>query len=61
MQPQSADAYAQRGLMRLLQNRAAEAQPDFDHCLELNPKLRSSLEQKIAEAKRQLAAARTLP
>jgi hypothetical protein len=54
--PRHPDSYAQRGLVRLLQGRASEAQQDFDRCLELNNGLKQSLEQLIAEAKRQSAA-----
>jgi Tfp pilus assembly protein PilF len=55
LSPSLADAYAQRGLVRLLQGRADAAQQDFDRCLSLNQNLRQSLERLISEAKRQLA------
>ena len=50
-----ADAYAQRGIVRLMRGRADEAQQDFDRCLELNKNLRQSLERLIIETKQQMA------
>jgi Tfp pilus assembly protein PilF len=58
LKPHLADAYAQRGCMRLLQGRAAEAQQDFDRCLALDKRLRQSLERLIAETKQQMATKR---
>ena len=57
LQPQLANTYALRGLVRLLQNRVDAAQQDFDQCLTLDNGLRQSLERMIAEVKRQVAAA----
>jgi Tfp pilus assembly protein PilF len=50
-----ADAHAQRGLLRLRQGRADEAQQDFDQCLRLNPRLQKSLAELIEKAKQELA------
>ena len=52
--PQHADAYAQRGIVRLQQGRGDEAQQDFDQCLKLNPNLRMSLERMIEETKQRV-------
>jgi hypothetical protein len=54
LKPQLADAYALRGLVRLLRGREGEAEQDFARCLMLNKYLKQSLERLIAEAKRQL-------
>jgi tetratricopeptide (TPR) repeat protein len=54
LKPQLADAHAQRGLLRLRQGRADEAQQDFDQCLRLNPRLQKSLNELIAEVKQQM-------
>jgi tetratricopeptide (TPR) repeat protein len=53
--PQLADAYAQRGLVRLQQGRPEEAQQDFDQCLKLNPGLRKSLEHMVDKVKQQVS------
>ncbi|MGH9940481.1 MAG: hypothetical protein ACREAM_29915, partial [Blastocatellia bacterium] len=55
LNPHWADAYAQRGLARLLNGRDVEAEQDFAKCLTLNKNLKQSLDQLIAEAKQQLA------
>jgi tetratricopeptide (TPR) repeat protein len=55
LKPNMADAYAQRGLVRLMRGRTDEAQQDFDRCLSLNKNLRQSLERLIAETKQQMA------
>ena len=53
--PRHANAYANRGLARLRQGQEAAAQQDFARCLSLDIRLKSSLEQRIREIKRQLA------
>jgi len=55
LKPHLADAYAQRGLVRLLQSRADEAKRDFDRCLALNKNLWESVDRLIAETKQQMA------
>jgi tetratricopeptide (TPR) repeat protein len=55
LKPNAADAYAHRGLVRLMSGRADEAQQDFIHCLKLNKNFRQSLERLIAETKQQMA------
>ncbi|NOT62829.1 MAG: hypothetical protein HOP19_21685, partial [Acidobacteria bacterium] len=54
------DAYCTRGVMRLRQGHAPEAQQDFDQCLQLNPRLRQSLEEMIKEARQPMTAIRGL-
>jgi tetratricopeptide (TPR) repeat protein len=54
-EPQLADAYAHRGLARMLQGKEADAQRDFEQCLALNKNLRQSLERLIADTKQRMA------
>ena len=54
LNPQYADAYCNRGLVRIRQRDEAGAQRDFQQCLTLNPALKASLERLIAEAKQQM-------
>ena len=58
LKPDWAEAYVERGLVRLLHGRAHEAQQDFDRCLTLNRNLPPPLERLIEEARRQLATKR---
>jgi hypothetical protein len=51
LNPQSAEAYAGRGILRLPQQRDAEAQADFDQCLKLDPTVKESLNRKIEYVK----------
>jgi tetratricopeptide (TPR) repeat protein len=53
LNPQSAGAYAGRGILRLSQKKDAEAQADFDQCLKLNPAMKDSLNRRIEYAKYQ--------
>jgi tetratricopeptide (TPR) repeat protein len=54
-QPLSADAYAQRGLVLLIQGRTSQAQMDFDHCLTINKYCQETLVRMINEVERLLA------
>jgi len=51
LEPQLANAYAHRGLARLLQGRASDAQSDFDLYLSLGGNSKESLDRLIADAK----------
>ena len=51
----TATIYMNRGLVKLLQGRAAEAQEDFAQCLALDQKLKPSRGQRIEQAKQLLA------
>ncbi len=55
LEPHWADAYAQRGLARVLSGRDGEAEQDFARCLTLNKNLKQALERLIAETKQQMA------
>jgi tetratricopeptide (TPR) repeat protein len=50
--PGSHLTYLDRGLAYWLEGRQAEAQRDFDQCLELNPDLKSLLEERLEQIKR---------
>jgi tetratricopeptide (TPR) repeat protein len=54
LDPQLANAYAHRGIARLLQWRAGDAQSDFDRYLSLDGNSKENLDRLIAEAKQQL-------
>ena len=51
----SALFYANRGMALLLKGKEAEAQRDFDHCLELSPSFKPGLERQIKAIKEQRA------
>ena len=55
--PNSATAYANRGIM-LLEGQRNEAQSDFERCLKLNERLKQKLEQRIHQVDAQLPARR---
>ena len=50
--PQYADAWAMRGLLKLRLGQEAAAQEDFGQCLRLNPALKSSLEDLVRRERR---------
>lgn len=58
LNPRFAEAYENRGILRLQQGKEAEAEPDFVQCFALDPHLRPTLERRIRELKQQLATRR---
>ena len=50
--PRNAEAYGQRGLIRLRQGRDQEAEADFKTAYQLDAKLKQKLQPLIDEAKR---------
>jgi regulator of sirC expression with transglutaminase-like and TPR domain len=50
LNPRDAQAYLDRGLVRILQMQDVEAQQDFDACLRLQPGLKKALDKRIADA-----------
>jgi hypothetical protein len=55
LEPQLANPYAHRGLARLLQGRAGDAQSDFDRYMSLGGNSKENLDRLITDAKQQLA------
>ena len=51
-----AQVYLNRGLVRLLQGKVAEADKDFEECLKRSGDLKASLESRIKEIKLSVAA-----
>ena len=58
LNPRFAEAYENRGILRLRQGKVDEAEQDFAQCFALNPHLRPTLERRIRELKQQLVARR---
>lgn len=54
LDPRFAEAYAQRGLLRLKLGQESQAQQDFAQAISLQPALRNPIEQRSKEYKRQL-------
>jgi len=58
LNPQFAEAYANRGLALLRQGKQAEAERDFEQSLKVMPALKASLEMHIKRVKQAMAAKR---
>jgi len=55
LNPTWAWGYAERGFIRLMQNREAEAQKDFAKCLEIDPATKTEIDKRVAEIKQKRA------
>jgi len=56
LDPRLALAYANRGLIRLLEGKTVEAEKDFAQCVNLDASLKLFVEERIRDVKRQLAS-----
>jgi hypothetical protein len=49
LQPTLAEAYMNRGLVKLAEGKAVEAEADFHKCRSMNAKLANSIDQRVEQ------------